>query len=364
MKPVIVAVLVHLALVGLHVAKQGGDVSALVGVSDGRLGQAPYENVTQSIGPGGYDGMFYYAIAQSPWQRHIQGIDAPAARHLRVLYSVLCWAISGGDGRLLLWVMPAVNLAIIAALTYLASGFAVAAGRSAWWGLGLTLAVNAAIPAMRDLTDCLSTLAVCGLLIAWLTGRSSTSIILWAAAAIFSREQNLAVLVLLAGAALTTARPAACLGLVAVLAVWAGWVGLLGWAYGSWPFLPSHGNFATAPFGGLAYGWSHLGGPCGSTRLALCNATSLAHWSAMLVAGSYLAWRVPNRVLAGFLAVALLLAVTAGPSIYEDLMSYRRVLVWLPLGIWLTGLRTGSTWPLMLLTPAPLWSVAAALKYV
>jgi hypothetical protein len=83
-----------------------------------------------------------------------------------------------------------------------------------------------------------------------------------------------------------------------------------------------------------------------------------------LGAGGYLALRVPDRVLACFLGLALLASVVAGPAIYDDLMSYRRVLVWLPLGVWLAGLRTGWAWPMWLLAPAPLWSAAAVLCYV
>ena len=62
--------------------------------------------------------------------------------------------------------------------------------------------------------------------------------------------------------------------------------------------------------------------------------------------------------------MALLAAATAGPLIYNNLMSYRRVLAWAPLGVWLAAFRLRLSWPLWLLSAAPLWSVAAALNYV
>ena len=363
--PVAATVAVHVALLALQVQKHGGDVAALVGASTAATGRPPYEQVHVGIGPGGYDGMFYYAIARNPWRHQEAGIDAPAARRLRILYSMVCWVASGGgDARRLLWVMPVVNLALLGWLAYLGGRFAVCHGRSAWWGFALVLAVNAAIPAMRDLTDCLSTLAVCGLLTAWLLSASGPVLVLWAAASVFSREQNLAVLGMVLAASLLTGRRATAAGLLGVLVLWCGWVGYLRATYGVWPFLQSEGNCAPWPMAGWLYGWTHLGGFRGSTRLALLNATSLAHWTLLLGVGLYLTTRAPGRVLSAFLVLALLAAATAGPLIYNDLMSYRRVLAWAPLGVWLAAFRLRLSWPLWLLSAAPLWSVAAALNYV
>src|SRR5437899_1979715 len=114
--PILAAVLFHAALLTIYVHRHGKDPAALVCVGEKRIGRPPYEAITKGIGDEGYDGQFYYAIARNPWKRHAPGIDAPAARHLRVLYPTVCWLFSHGLPRLLIWVMPAVNLLAIGGL--------------------------------------------------------------------------------------------------------------------------------------------------------------------------------------------------------------------------------------------------------
>jgi hypothetical protein len=360
---VVITVAIHAFLMTLHVIKLKGDISGLVGASHGVVGQPPYEVITTSIGSGGYDGMFYYVIARNPWKRHDQGIDAAPMRHLRILYSAICWLCSGGDARLLLWVMPAINLAAIAGLACLAAGFALRNEMSPWWGILLPLAVNACIPALRNLTDSVSTLAVFGLMVCRLTNASWWSLTLWAAAAVFSREQNAVVLVMVLGAALIGGRPGVAAGMGAALLFWTAWICLLRKTYGVWPFLPTQGNFGT-PLSGLIYGWTHLGGFRDSTRLAICNASSLAHLALQMGLALYMIGRKRLDVVSWLLLLGLSLAIVAGPEICNDLISYRRVLVWLPLGLWLASIQCRQSWPMVLLAPAALWSLTTALRYV
>lgn len=361
--PVTLTVLVHLALLTVHVAKYGGDVSALVGASREAANRPPYECITKAIGPGGYDGMFYYALSRDPWHRHDQGFDWPAARQLRILYPIVCWLFSGGDPRLLLWIMPAVNLLLIGGLAYVGALFAWRHGLSVWWGVLLPVAVNAALPALRNLTDNFSTLAVFGLLAAWLSGASWRGLILWSAAALFSREQNAAVVALLLALAAWNRRYGEFLGLGGVLLLWLGWVGLLRLRYGVWPFLSAPDAFGM-PLDGLTYAWTHLGGFIGSRRLAIFNSLSLLHWVALMGAAVYLLLRRNRDAIGLFLAAGLLLCVLAGSNIWNDLFSYRRVLVWLPVGVWVASVQARLTWALWLLGPAGIWSLAAALRYV
>jgi hypothetical protein len=363
LKVVAITVGIHALLLAFHVSKLKGDISGLVGASHKAVGQPPYEAITTSIGPGGYDGMFYYALARNPWKRHEQGFDAAPMRHLRILYSAVCWLCSGGDAHLLLWIMPTVNLAAIAGLAWLAAAFAVRNGMSPGWGIVLPLAVNACIPALRDLTDLVSTLAVFGLVVGWLTNSSWWSLTLWAAAAVFSREQNVAVLLMVMGAALVSRRPAVAAGMGVAVLSWLAWVCALRGIYGIWPFLPTQGNFAT-PLSGLIYGWTHLGGFRDSRRLAILNASSLAHLVLQMGLAIYILKRMGLGVISGLLLLGLLLVIMAGPEICNDLMSYRRVLVWLPLGIWLGSIQCRQSWPMILLTPAVLWSLAAVLRFV
>ena len=55
------------------------------------------------------------------------------------------------------------------------------------------LLLNAGTPVLRNLTDPLALLAVLGLLVAWLLRWDLWALVLFAAGAVFSREQNVAV---------------------------------------------------------------------------------------------------------------------------------------------------------------------------
>jgi len=346
--------------VAIYVARQKGDVTALACVSRGRAGQTPYERVTRPMGPTGHDGQYYYSLARSPWQRHGDDLDVPAARHLRILYPCLCWLGSGGDAALLFLIMPAVNLAVIALQAGLAAWFARRLGRSPWWGLLLPIGTNASLALLHHFTDALSTLAVFGLLVAWLLGGSGIWLAGWAAMALFSREQNLLVVVVVLAAAWFTGRRPAAWGMLAVLGLWAGWVGWLRWLYGCWPFLPSAEAFGW-PLGGMCWRCQHLGGVGWfSWRLVIIHSASLLHLGALLGAAVWLAGRERSGVVALTTLAGVILALVGGPAIYQDFWSYLRVFVWVPLGIWLAAVRGGQTWPAWLLLPGLAWSLVAA----
>lgn len=361
---VLASVALHVGLMGIYLRKYAGDVSALVGASHAQVGRPPLEAVTASIGPGGYDGMFYYAIARNPWAPHTLGIDAPAFRHVRLLYPVLCWLASGGESHLLLFVMPLVNLLAIAALAWIGAQHALKLGMSPWWGFVLPLAVNACIPALRNLTDNVSTLAVFALLLAWLADGRWWVVGMCALAALFAREQNVLIVGVLMAMALFRQEPKRLGVLAAALAVWCLWLGVLHATYARWPFAIGVQVFGT-PFGGLAYGWTHLGGFQHSTRLAIINGLSLGHMIVLLGCAAPLAIARDNRTVATVVVLlGAVMAVVGTDALWSDLFSYRRAFVWLPLGIWLAGVQTRSLWLLASLLPAALFSLAAALCYV
>ena len=64
--------------------------------------------------------------------------------------------------------LPLLNLLAVTGLAWLGVVLATHYGRSPWWGFVLPIAVNVGISLLRDLTDPLAALAVCGLLTAWL----------------------------------------------------------------------------------------------------------------------------------------------------------------------------------------------------
>jgi hypothetical protein len=198
----------------------------------------------------------------------------------------------------------------------------------------------------------------------WLLRSGGIATVLWAAIAVFSREQNIAVVGLLLVAAVLSGRYGTATGLASVLAAWGVWVVDLRATYGVWPFLPPEGNFTSWPLAGWLSAWKSLSISHGHVRQAFFNVTSLLQWSLLLAAALRLSAQVQSRPLAVFLVLAVLLSVMAGPAIYVEMWSYRRVLVWAPLGLWLAAFRLRLAWPLWLLSAGPVWSIAAELGYI
>lgn len=360
--PVVAAVALHAGMMALYAAAFGGEVSAFVCAGREDLGRPPYEIIRVGFPSGGYDGKLYYAIARSPWSMHDWGgFDDPAKRQIRILYPAIGWLLSAGNPYLLLWILPAINLAVIAAMALLGAQLAVRHGLSPWWGFILPLAVNAGLPALRDLTDPLSTLCVFGLLAGWLLGWRGWALALWAAAALFTREQNLAVVLILLGAAVWARRPRTAAGLTAVIAVWLVWIGVLWFSYGRSPLMTGHGAFAW-PLAGMISRWTHLFGASGSRASALQNFLALSHLAVQILLGLVL---IPLR--ADWTAKAVLLAgaglaVMGGASIYADIFGFTRVFSLLPLGVWVASVQAQKRWPIWLLTPAVAWPCAAILR--
>jgi hypothetical protein len=356
--PAVVIAAAHAVLLGAFVAAYRGDLAALVCVGQEWVGRAPYEAVRIGFDRFGYDGQFYYALARAPWRRH-DDIDHPG-RQLRILYPAVSWLLSNGNPQRLLWVLPGVNLAAIAGLGALGAVLARRQGLNPWWGCALPLAVNAGLPALRDLTDVLAVLSVGCLLAAWLLRRPWWQVALAAAASVFAREQNLAIVLVVLAIAAWQRQQWTCAGLAAVLALWAGWVAVLRLMYGAWPLLPAQGNFG-APFAALWSCWPHPGDP-NSQGIPLVQAACLAWVVLQAVLALVLAGRPGDPVLRLFLLAGVALAVLAGTAIYTDKWSYMRVLSWLPLGLWLACVQARRRWALAALALPALLPVGVVIR--
>jgi hypothetical protein len=358
--PAAVAAALHAALLAAFVAAHRGDVAALLCVGQERMARAPYEAVRIGFERFGYDGQFYYVIARAPWKRHLLGIDYAPGRHLRILYPALSWLLSGGDAHLLLWVMPAVNLLAIAGLAGVGALLSRHYGLSAWWGCFLPLAVNAGLPALRDLTDVVAVLALGCLLAAWLLHAPWWLVALAAGASVFGREQNLAIVLLVFAAAAWQRQGRTCAALAVVLVLWANWVVALRLMYGAWPFLPAQGNFGR-PFAAMWGCWP----PWSRTGLngqTVVQAACLVCVALQGVLALYLARRPGDLVLRLFLLAGVALAVFAGTAIYVDKWSFMRVLSWLPLGLWLACVQTRWRCALLALALPALLPVGVVLR--
>jgi hypothetical protein len=352
--PVLAAVVLHAAILAAFLAAYHGDPSALVCASRQQIGKPPYEVVKVGFPTEGYDGQFYYAIARNPWRRHELVNEFGAFRHQRLLYPVLGWVFSGGDPWLLLWVLPAINLAAIAGLAALGVRLARHYGMSVWWGFVLPLAVNDGLPLLRDLTDPLATFAVCGLLVGWLLNWRSGWLMLWAAAATLSREQSVLIVLVVLGVATWNRRWNAAASMSAALALWLAWFVLLRVWYGGWPLPPHSDYYFGSPFKGMLFRWTHLG-YSGSRLSAVLHLLRMTVLTAQILLALVLAARLPDRVLSLVALAGVTLAILTGIAAYEDAASYTRVFAWIPLGIWLASVRLRQYRPMWVLTPAILW---------
>jgi hypothetical protein len=232
---------------------------------------------------------------------------------------------------------------------------------SPWWGCLLPLAVNAGMPALRNLTDVLAVLALAGLLTSWLLRGPWWQLALWSAAALFCREQNLAVVGLVGVAAAWRRQGRTCAALAGVLGLWSLWVCALRAMYGTWPFLPAEGNFGP-PLAAWLQCWPHLGAH-GVTGNAVVHAAALAFVALQAGLALYVAGRRPgDPVLLLVLLAGVALAAVGGTALYEDKWSFTRVLSWLPLALWLTGAWTGRRWALAVLALPGLLPVGVVLK--
>jgi hypothetical protein len=359
--PAAATALLYAVLLVCYVGGFGGDPSALVCVDRNVIGQPPYEAVTVGFESCGYDGQFYYAIARAPWQRHDLHNDDGAIRQARILYPAICWVLSGGgEPYALLWVMPLVNLLAIAGLAWIGAAWAVQQGWNAWWGCLLPLAVNAGLAALRDLTDPVAILSLSGLLLAWLTHKRWWILTVWAAAALFAREQSVVIVLIIFALGLWHGRFRTVVALAAVMLVWFAWVFTLRLMYGEWPFLPSVGNTGI-PFAGMVYRWTHLGFST-SRQAAVLHVLRMLHLTAEIGLVVLLIRRGGDRAVLLIALAGAALAVIGGVSLYIDGWSYTRVFAWMPLAIWFGYLQARRRWPLVFLSLALFWPLAVVVR--
>ena len=242
---VLVAASLYLAII---VATRGGDPLALA-----TLGTRFSEG--DPAGTEGYDGQFAYYIARDPlggW-RHC---DVPAYRYQRILYPLLARLLAFGQESLLPYTLPLLNLAALAAGTWLTEQILRRHGMSRWYALTYGLYAGQLMAVRLNLNEPLSFALVQAAILAAERGRWRWSVPLFALAAL-TRET---ALVFVAGylLALLLRRDwarAAALALGAGLPFLA-WQAIL-WTWFGRPGLGSGGAGATGweivPFRGL---WS------------------------------------------------------------------------------------------------------------
>ncbi len=182
--PVVVAALAFL-VIGYGQSKAAGrkhTIDPSVFIKAGSLFEAPalLPHQTVIFRPAGYDGQFFFYLAQDPLltgkaakpdEVSSPHIDDLAYRYQRILLPVLGWLTSWGDPQVLQWSLPLINLIAVLGAGFLLARFSVRHGRSPWLSLAFMLSLGVVVGVVDDLSDPLAAgLFVAGV-VAWLEVR-------------------------------------------------------------------------------------------------------------------------------------------------------------------------------------------------
>ena len=138
----------------------------------------------------GYDGQFFFYIAQDPLlggkaaerdQVASPHIDNVAYRYQRILLPASGWLTSWGDPGLLQWTLPLINLLAVLGATFLLARFLAARGRSPWLSLVFALTIGVVVGVVNDLSDPLAASLLVAGIVLWLEHRTAPAVVALAA---------------------------------------------------------------------------------------------------------------------------------------------------------------------------------------
>lgn len=122
----------------------------------------------------GYDGQYFWSLAQDPLILHHQTLVAFAAQSFRlqrIAYPALAFLLAGGQPRLTPWTLLGVNVVVVLAATIAFALYARRRGWSGWWALAIGLLPGFGFAVLADLSDVLAVTAMLAGVIAWRDGR-------------------------------------------------------------------------------------------------------------------------------------------------------------------------------------------------
>lgn len=237
--PLAVAVVVYLAIgysAGYSAGfdqKEGGNPSILIRAgADFAKKRSLLPDDIKLIPQTGYDGQFYFYLAQDPFltgkvARRADAttpvIDHLGYRYQRILFPLAGWLASGGTGdpNVLEWALPLLNLLAVLGSGFMLARFLAARGRSPWWSLLYTLSLGMLAGFVNDLADPFATgLFVAGLI--WWYGDRRWWAVVALTLTLLTRETFLVPVTVLALAELVRSRRGALPFLIPT-AVWAVW---------------------------------------------------------------------------------------------------------------------------------------------
>ena len=193
---IVAALLAYVLFILIKLAVYDFDVSRFVVAGDHFFSKA---DLTYPIyvepNSDGYDGQFYYRLALNPLttQRTEFGITMeknPVVRDQRILYPLVIWLASGGNGRLVPMMMVLVNLASLVLLMLAAMSFARQYSIPRWLAILIPLYPGFVLSICRDTGEIFATLFAFSAVLAAVKKKYAIAALL-AAAAVLSRETTL-----------------------------------------------------------------------------------------------------------------------------------------------------------------------------
>jgi hypothetical protein len=203
----------------------------------------------------GYDGQFYYRLANNPFNfsHTAYGITVDRTyRFMRIGYPVITWLASAGQRALIPYMLVAVNVAALAALAYLGAMFARQSGRHAAWGLLLPGYFGLVTSLSRDTAEPVAAAFLLAGLLAVRARRPYLAALLLAFGALTRETVMVAVaaiaIVRLTGLARRRIRPGReDIAWIGPAAVFAAWQVVVYAVIGTFPLLADGGRNAGAP---------------------------------------------------------------------------------------------------------------------
>lgn len=185
-------------LLAAQLAAYHGHVSGLIIFGHHQLADTHPPAGTPILSPEGYDGQLYWIQAHDPLLLRRSTIASLAHAYpgyflQRPAYPALAFLLALGQASVLPWSMLVINVICLLALTAAVSRWAVARGRSPWWGAVIGLMPGVLMPVLRDLSDVLAITAMLGGLLAWRVNRRWTAAGLLSIAVLAREPMTLAV---------------------------------------------------------------------------------------------------------------------------------------------------------------------------
>jgi len=177
--PLLIALLgivVYLVYTGVLLTVAGGDLLGMFSFGEYLVNGKTAGIAADFIQPrAGYDGQFYYRLAQDPFsiQQTAFGIsiDDPPLRQQRILLSLLTWIFTRGEAALIPVVMLSINILAVGGCGWAGAHIMKHFDRSPWYGILFVFYPGFAISVGRFLTEPLAFLLMSLSLLALLNRR-------------------------------------------------------------------------------------------------------------------------------------------------------------------------------------------------